>query len=80
MKKEKEQQKFYRVADFENAIEKSDYSVQISIISYMPNSLYVEKLIGFVAYSNREIRVTWNHCGESSVAGERTTEFDLKLN
>lgn len=77
MKKPKEPQKKYRVADFENAIEKSDYSIHISLISYMPDSLYVEKLTGFVEFNNREIRVTWNHCGESFVAGERTTEFDL---
>ena len=70
MKKKKEQQ--YRVSDFENAI-------QVSIINYLPESLYVKEIVGFVEQNNRGIRVTWNSQGKASVAGERTPEFDINL-
>lgn len=79
MKKKRVKQQLYRVADFEYAIEKSAYCMQISIVIYMAGSLYVEKIIGFVEWNSREIRIAWNHGGESFVAGERTPEFDLKL-
>ena len=77
MKKEKEQQ--YRVSDFENAIKKSDLNIQVSIINYLPESLYVKEIVGFVEQNNRGIRVTWNSQGKASVAGERTPEFDINL-
>ncbi len=77
MKKKKEQQ--YRVSDFENAIKKSDLNIQISIVNYIPDSLYVKEIVGFVEQNNHGIRVTWNHAGEAFVAGERTPEFDIKL-
>lgn len=75
--KRKEQQ--YRVSDFENAIRKSDLNIQISIVNYLPNSLYVKEITGFVEQNNRGIRVTWNNTGEAFVATARTPEFDIKL-
>lgn len=77
MKKKKEQQ--YRVSDFENAIKKSDLNIQVSIINYLPESLYVKEIVGFVEQHDRGIRVTWNSQGKASVAGERTPEFDINL-
>ena len=56
MKKKKEQQ--YRVSDFENAIKKSDLNIQVSIINYLPDSLYVKEIVGFVEQHDRGIRVT----------------------
>ena len=73
MKKKKEQQ--YRVSDFENAIKKSDLNIQVSIINYLPDSLYV----GFVEQHDRGIRVTWNNKGEAFVANEKAPEFDINL-
>lgn len=75
--KRKEQQ--YRVSDFENAIRKSDLNIQISIVNYLPNSLYVKEITGFVEQNNRGIRVTWNNTGEAFVATARTPEFDINL-
>lgn len=75
--KRKEQQ--YRVSDFENAIRKSELNIQISIVNYLPNSLYVKEITGFVEQNNRGIRVTWNNTGEAFVATARTPEFDINL-
>lgn len=75
--KRKEQQ--YRISDFENAIRKSELNIQISIVNYLPNSLYVKEIIGFVEQNNRGIRVTWNNTGEAFVATARTPEFDINL-
>lgn len=72
-------QRYYRVSDFEKAIEKSDLKIQISIINYLPDSFYVKEITGFVEQDNRNIRVTWNCFGEAAVAGEPTSEFNLKL-
>ena len=77
MKKKKEQH--YRVSDFENAIMKSDLNIRISIVNYLPESLYVQEIVGFVGQHNRGIRVTWNNKGEAFVAGEKTPEFDINL-
>lgn len=77
--KKKEKQKNYRVSDFENAIQKSDLKIHISIINYLPDSLWVKEIIGFVEQNNRGIRVTWSKTGEAFVANERTPEFDIKL-
>lgn len=79
MKKKKEQQNYFRVSDFESAIKRMNYRSQISIINYIPDSLFVKELTGFVECNNRGIRVSWNHQGEATVAGERTPEFDLNL-
>ena len=77
MKKKKEQQD--RVSDFENAIKKSDLNIQVSIINYLPESLYVKEIVGFVEQINRGIRVTWNSQGIAAVAGESSPEFDINL-
>ena len=77
MKKKKEQQ--YRVSDFENAIKKSDLNIQVSIINYLPDSLYVKEIVGFVEQHDRGIRVTWNNKGEAFVANEKAPEFDTNL-
>lgn len=77
--KNKEKLKNYRVSDFENAIQKSDLKIHISIINYLPDSLCVKEIIGFVEQNNRGIRVTWNSQGRASVASERTPEFDIIL-
>ena len=77
MKKKKEQQ--YRVSDFENAIRKSDLNIQVSIINYLPDSLYVKEIVGFVEQHDRDIRVTWNNKGEAFVANEKAPEFDINL-
>lgn len=79
MKKQKDQQSYFRVADFENAIRKSDLNIRISTINYLPDSFYVKEITGFVEQDNRNIRVTWNCFGEAAVAGEPTPEFNLKL-
>lgn len=75
--KRKEQQ--YRVSDFENAIRKSELHIQISIVNYLPDSLYAKEITGFVEQNNRGIRVTWNNAGEAFVATARTPEFDINL-
>lgn len=69
----------YRVSDFENAIRKSNLNIQISIVNYIPASLYIKEIIGFVEQNNQGIRVTWNGQGKAFVASERTPEFDINL-
>ena len=77
MKKKKEQQ--YRVSEFENAIKKSDLNILISTVNYLPDSLHVKEIVGFVEQNNRGIRVTWNNKGEAFVANEKAPEFDINL-
>lgn len=76
MKKKKQQ---YRVSDFENAIKRSNLRIQILKVNYLPNSLYVKDVIGFVEQNNCGIRVIWNSKGEAFVADARTPEFDINL-
>ena len=67
----KKKEQHYRVSDFENAIRKSDL--------YLPDSLYVKEIVGFVEQHDRGIRVTWNNKGEAFVANEKAPEFDINL-
>ena len=72
----KKKEQHYRVSDFENAIRKSDLNIQVSIINYLPDSLYVKEIVGFVEQHDR---VTWNNKGEAFVANEKAPEFDINL-
>lgn len=75
----KKKEQHYRVSDFENAIRKSDLNILISTVNYLPDSLHVKEIVGFVGQNNRGIRVTWNNAGEAFVATARTPEFDINL-
>ena len=75
----KKKEQHYRVSDFENAIPKSDLNILISTVNYLPDSLHVKEIVGFVEQNNRGIRVTWNNKGEAFVANEKAPEFDINL-
>ena len=71
----KKKEQHYRVSDFENAIRKSDLNIQVSIINYLPDSLYVKEIVGFVEQHDRGIRVTWNNKGATKCSQKRAVEM-----
>ena len=75
----KKKEQHYRVSDFENAIREGATLVRIGTAIYLPDSLYVKEIVGFVEQHDRGIRVTWNNKGEAFVANEKAPEFDINL-